>query len=124
MGSLLSPPPTSPEVPPEWQRHVEWINVLSQNLMAAANDLRPVQARGNLETMMRRQLELRREETSNLHEKCDALSTRLGELRTSVQKMLTGSQLLQDASRTTTTLGQNAVSEVGQSDVLKWAEEV
>lgn len=35
----------SPEVPPDWQRHVEWINVLSQNLMAAANDLRPVQVR-------------------------------------------------------------------------------
>ena len=28
---------------PEWQRYVEWITVLSQNLMAAANDLRPVQ---------------------------------------------------------------------------------
>ena len=42
-GSLLAPPPLSPEVPPDWQRHVEWINVLSQNLMAAANDLRPVQ---------------------------------------------------------------------------------
>ena len=30
---------------PEWQRYVEWIMVLSQNLMAAANDLRPVQVR-------------------------------------------------------------------------------
>jgi len=51
--------------------------------MAAANDLRPVQvnyavffftfshsrqARGNLESMLRRQLELRREETQKLHE--------------------------------------------------------
>ena len=43
MGSLLIPPPTSPDIPPEWRRHVEWINVLSQNLMAAANDLRPIQ---------------------------------------------------------------------------------
>ena len=34
-----------------------------QNIMAAVNDLRPMQARGNLELMMRRPLELRREET-------------------------------------------------------------
>jgi mediator of RNA polymerase II transcription subunit 7 len=53
-GSLLAPPPVSPEVPPEWQRHVEWINVLSQNLMAAANDLRPVQVIFNYETSLRR----------------------------------------------------------------------
>ena len=45
MGSMLVPPPIDPTVPPEWQRHVEWMTVLSQNLMAAANDLRPVQVR-------------------------------------------------------------------------------
>lgn len=45
MGSLLVPPPLSPETPPEWDRHISWITVLSQNLMAAANDLRPVQVR-------------------------------------------------------------------------------
>ncbi|KJA25806.1 hypothetical protein HYPSUDRAFT_134027 [Hypholoma sublateritium FD-334 SS-4] len=91
-GSLLAPPPTVLDAPPEWRRHVEWITVLSQNLMAAANDLRPVQARGNLESMMRRQLEIRREETRNIHEKCDALSTRLAELRSSVQISLKGSK--------------------------------
>lgn len=42
-GALLLPPPITAEVVPEWQQHVEWINILSQNLMAAANDLRPVQ---------------------------------------------------------------------------------
>ena len=30
---------------PDWQRHIEWITVMSQNIMAAANDLRPVQVR-------------------------------------------------------------------------------
>jgi mediator of RNA polymerase II transcription subunit 7 len=40
---------------------------MAQNIMAAANELRPVQARGNLELMMRRQLDLRREETRVLH---------------------------------------------------------
>jgi mediator of RNA polymerase II transcription subunit 7 len=43
-GAILAPPPPPhTAVPPEWQRHVEWITVLAQNLMAAANDLRPVQ---------------------------------------------------------------------------------
>jgi mediator of RNA polymerase II transcription subunit 7 len=84
--SLLAPPPTpSSTAPPEWQQHVEWITILAQNIMAAANDLRPVQvcfkiylccckthnsrsqARGNLELMMKQQLELRREETKALH---------------------------------------------------------
>lgn len=41
---------------------------MAQNIMSAANDLRPVQARFNLETMMKRQLELRREETAALHQ--------------------------------------------------------
>ena len=42
--SLLAPPPTiSSNVTPDWQRHVQWITDLAQNIMAAANDLRPVQ---------------------------------------------------------------------------------
>ena len=68
LDSLLAPPPTaSATAPPEWQKQVEWITVLAQNIMAAANDLRPVQARGNLELMMQRQLELRKEETKAIH---------------------------------------------------------
>ena len=84
-GSLLTPPPQHEQ--PGWQRHVEWITILAQNLMAAANDLRPmqvrsdahscvtatanddcIQARINLENMMQRQLQLRREETRAIHE--------------------------------------------------------
>lgn len=68
LKSLLAPPPAPASAePPEWQGHVEWLTVMSQNIMSAANDLRPVQARFNLEAMMRRQLELRREETAALH---------------------------------------------------------
>lgn len=33
------------EQQPEWMRHVEWITILGQNIMAAANDLRPIQVR-------------------------------------------------------------------------------
>ncbi|KAF8973604.1 MED7 protein-domain-containing protein [Flammula alnicola] len=124
-GSLLAPPPTSPEVPPEWQRYVEWITVLSQNLMAAANDLRPVQARGNLESMMRRQLELRREETKTLHQKCDTLSAKLGELRASAQTIIKDSKPVQKegSSATHPYAGfDHMSSDVTPEDVLKWAE--
>jgi mediator of RNA polymerase II transcription subunit 7 len=94
LGDLLAPPPpATSSVPPEWRRRVEWITILAQNVMAAANDLRPVQvsrtfpeikrhrgafefcsekgvaqARVSLELMMKRQLELRREETRAIHE--------------------------------------------------------
>jgi mediator of RNA polymerase II transcription subunit 7 len=40
---LAPPPPPSSSAQPEWQRQLEWITILAQNLMAAANDLRPVQ---------------------------------------------------------------------------------
>lgn len=33
------------EQQPEWMRHVEWVTILAQNIMAAANDLRPIQVR-------------------------------------------------------------------------------
>jgi mediator of RNA polymerase II transcription subunit 7 len=46
LGALLAPPPSvASSAPPEWHRQVEWITVLAQNVMAAANDLRPVQVR-------------------------------------------------------------------------------
>jgi mediator of RNA polymerase II transcription subunit 7 len=64
---LAPPPPPGSAAPPEWARHVEWITVLAQNLMAAANDLRPVQARVNLESMMRAQLAQRGAETAAIH---------------------------------------------------------
>jgi mediator of RNA polymerase II transcription subunit 7 len=45
LGALLAPPPITSSAPPEWHRQVEWITILAQNVMAAANDLRPVQVR-------------------------------------------------------------------------------
>ena len=46
LGALLAPPPSiTSNAPPDWHRQVEWITVLAQNIMAAANDLRPVQVR-------------------------------------------------------------------------------
>jgi len=123
-GSLLAPPPVSPEIPPEWQRHVEWINVLSQNLMAAANDLRPVQARGNLESMMRRQLELRREETRNLHQKCDALGARISELRATIQKSLQTTEPGKGANSVGASASATPLSTISQVDIFNWAEQV
>ncbi|KAF8078814.1 MED7 protein-domain-containing protein [Lyophyllum atratum] len=127
-SSLLAPPPSMASAdPPEWHRHVEWITVLSQNVMAAANDLRPVQARGNLEVMMRRQLELRRNETEALHSKCDALEAKLAEMRKSMEDLPTG--LLRWHGRPRKQLLYRCESPLSdesltQTDVLLWAEEV
>lgn len=43
------------------------MTVMAQNIMSAANDLRPVQARFNLESMLKRQLQVRRDETAAIH---------------------------------------------------------
>ncbi|KAJ7170121.1 MED7 protein-domain-containing protein [Mycena filopes] len=116
--------------PPEWQGHVEWITVLGQNLMAAANDLRPVQARGNLELMMRRQLDLRKEETKTLHAKCDVLEAKLKDLRTSAQLIssFTATGANSDVDQAMTDVSSMPPSSIldtsQQEDVLKWAEEV
>ncbi|KAH0838154.1 mediator complex, subunit Med7 [Lanmaoa asiatica] len=118
-GAILAPPPPPHSTaPPEWQRHVEWITVLAQNLMAAANDLRPVQARGNLESMMQRQLELRREETVSIHTKCDELEARLLELRATVLDAASH-HTASDASQQ----GQCTPPVVTIEDVLRWAEQ-
>ncbi|ESK98100.1 mediator subunit med7 [Moniliophthora roreri MCA 2997] len=123
-AALLAPPPTaSSTAPPEWQRNVEWITVLAQNLMAAANDLRPVQARVHLEHMMKRQLEFRREETAALHTKCDSLEAKLAELRASVE------DLKQERTQKTHYVQEdkpekNLVVECTQDDVMRWAGEV
>ncbi|KAI5124182.1 hypothetical protein M0805_000987 [Coniferiporia weirii] len=85
LKSLLDPPPNPQSTEPsEWHKHVEWMTVMSQNIMSAANDLRPVQARYNLEAMMTRQLELRRGETVFIHEKCNDLQRKLLELKMTV----------------------------------------
>ncbi|KAF9460145.1 MED7 protein-domain-containing protein [Collybia nuda] len=121
-SSLLIPPPTiSSDAPPEWQRHIEWITVMSQNIMAAANDLRPVQARGNLELMMKRQLELRKSESKALHAKCDAMEVRLADLRSSMQMLRVMHHHAQDFTQeppTTTPIVTR------RQDVLQWAEDI
>ncbi|KAK0233722.1 MED7 protein-domain-containing protein [Armillaria fumosa] len=130
-SALLAPPLTNSSrenVEPEWKRHIDWISILSQNILAAANDLRPVQARGNLELIMKRQLELRREETATLHAKCDSLETKLAELRTSAQN---SSQMNENVSltafqHTDIQLSGVRTDEHGPSneDVVRWAEEL
>jgi len=131
--SLLAPPPiVSSNITPDWQRHLEWITILAQNIMAAANDLRPVQARGNLELMMKRQLELRREETRALHTKCDALENKLAELRVVTQKVVNSDLNHEtDLGHSTSEMrgiievaSANKLSMVAMEDVLCWAEQI
>ncbi|KZW03574.1 hypothetical protein EXIGLDRAFT_758922 [Exidia glandulosa HHB12029] len=85
LDAVVQPPPTTSmggdAAVPEWQAHLQWMHTMGQNLMAAANELRPAQARVNLEGMMRRQVELRREETKMIHEKCDTLERTLAALQ-------------------------------------------
>ncbi|KAJ7631210.1 MED7 protein-domain-containing protein [Roridomyces roridus] len=123
-SSVLAPPPTMDQTePPEWQGHVEWTNVLGLNLMAAANELRPVQARGNLELLMRRQLDLRREETRLLHAKCDVLEAKLKDLRVSAQ--LISNFATQDSTEVMDLAPPHLHPiDVEQEDVRRWAEEI
>ncbi|RPD76076.1 hypothetical protein L226DRAFT_461028 [Lentinus tigrinus ALCF2SS1-7] len=128
LDSLLAPPPTSSShIEAEWKQHLEWINVLAQNIMGVANDLRPVQARGNLELMMRRQLELRREETKAIHAKCDALEAQLAELRMSAQGLVSPTAAAASGftgGQTTQAVKSPDVSGMSIDEVLRWAEEV
>ncbi|THV07586.1 hypothetical protein K435DRAFT_848003 [Dendrothele bispora CBS 962.96] len=129
-SSLLAPPPTTSshhDTQPEWQQHVEWITILGQNLMAAANELRP--ARSNLETMMKKQLQFRREETAAVHSKCDALEAKLQEIRASVDVMINEKQSI--STRESKTVNHQPQPETSSSqamlteeDMLRWAEEI
>lgn len=103
--------------------------MLAQNIMAAANDLRPVQARDNLESMMKRQLQVRREETQNLHlyvvslvsilqfRKCEELESKLAQLRAPFSTIKQS-----EISNSTPTRAD--ISTVGTDQVLQWAEGV
>lgn len=124
VDSLLAPPPiASTTVQPEWQRQLEWITVLAQNIMAAANDLRPVQARVNLELMMKRQLELRREETRAIHEKCDSLEAKLAEMSSAV-RTLSNDTRTNKSDRNGPAHESDGRTVSSTEDVLRWAEEI
>ncbi|KAF7303208.1 Mediator of RNA polymerase II transcription subunit 7 [Mycena kentingensis (nom. inval.)] len=123
-SSVLAPPPTMTSTEkPEWLEHVEWITLLAQNLMAAANDLRPVQARGNLELMMQRQLQLRRDETRTLHEKCDVLDAKLKELRSAAQ-LISNPAPPDDVVMSDPIASETSPPpEITPEEVFRWAEE-
>ncbi|KAF9514201.1 hypothetical protein BS47DRAFT_1343289, partial [Hydnum rufescens UP504] len=80
---LIPPPPILPDVPQEplWAKHIDWIGLVALNMVAAVNELRPIQARGTLELARKNQLAARREETRAIHAKCDALTATLATLR-------------------------------------------
>lgn len=91
--------------------------------MAAANDLRPVQARVNLELTVKRQLELRREETRILHGKCDALEAKLKTLKESFQDIsVTRAKMTLVESDENWHADKTILPEVSHEDVLRWAE--
>ncbi|EGN97844.1 hypothetical protein SERLA73DRAFT_182601 [Serpula lacrymans var. lacrymans S7.3] len=130
-SSLLVPPASlSSTAPAEWQQHVDWVTILSQNILAAANDLRPVQARGHLEHIMKQQLDLRRGETNAINLKCDSLETQLTCLRGSAKEVHTES-IFKNADLPTTRheRSENALYparllNVTFDNMLHWAEEL
>ncbi|KAI9461170.1 MED7 protein-domain-containing protein [Russula earlei] len=129
LGAMLAPPSSVPSsAPPEWQRQVEWITVLAQNIMAAANDLRPVQARASLELMMKRQLELRREETITIHARCDSLEAQLAQLRDMAKQSSAGPP--SDESEQTgerapgPSIEKSPFPLLPVEEVVRWAEEL
>jgi len=118
-------PPTGGGVE-AWQTQADWITTLTQNLMAAANELRPMQARSNLEAMMKRQLELRRQETAAIHSKCDEIEAELDEMRLAAK----ASACIKNAAFAAPPCpvpDKNISpypSNTEQGDVLLWTEEV
>jgi len=93
------------------------MTVMAQNIMSAANDLRPVQARYNLEAMMKRQLELRKQETSSIHSKCDELQQKL-----QVMKALSKQGRSQKIESQEPAISVSTEPAVNMRSVLEWAE--
>jgi len=73
----------------------------------------------NLEMMMTKQLESRREETKQLHSQCDELESKLAGLKTSATRILSQGpeQAIEKAAIDNPTT-------VTAEDVAKWAEEI
>ncbi|KAL8279881.1 hypothetical protein RQP46_007731 [Phenoliferia psychrophenolica] len=119
ISALLSPPPSLPSLPPpgpngelpptEPERLVEHIRLISINMHHLVNELRPVQARETLKTMMRSQIETRRAKTAAMKQKCAELRATLATLKTD----LTTSSL---PSPTTVGIGKSSGSKLGAED--------
>lgn len=44
LSSIIAPPvPPNQDAPPDWERLLDWMRIMGQNIIGAANDLRPVQ---------------------------------------------------------------------------------
>ncbi|KAI0034132.1 MED7 protein-domain-containing protein [Vararia minispora EC-137] len=132
LKSLLLPPPSNPVIdpqtgqplPPEWDRQVHWIQTLAQNILAAANELRPVQARVNVEMLLKRQLDFRRAETRAIHEQCDSLEAQLAELRSLAKQSAESNGESEKARQTAAAVTSSLSVQLTADDVLRWAEEV
>ncbi|KZT01728.1 uncharacterized protein LAESUDRAFT_730918, partial [Laetiporus sulphureus 93-53] len=121
LDALLAPPPTAPSTgASEWEQQTEWINILAQNVMAAANDMRPVQARGK-KLMMRQQLELRNEETKAIHAQCDTLEAKMADMRAEIQRLPHAST---GSSRKPVIFQGGGGDKILDEDDSRWAEEI
>ncbi|KAH7106402.1 MED7 protein-domain-containing protein [Auriculariales sp. MPI-PUGE-AT-0066] len=139
LSATGQPPPTTSayvdgvEPTKDWQHHLGWLHTLSLNLMAAANDMRPAQARANVEGLLRRQLDLRREETKKLHARCDALEQTLATLQKQSSHTLSSNgaaaAVLESTELDPMTSAGHAImildnSPLSKEDVYAWADGV
>ncbi|KAI0257047.1 hypothetical protein BJV78DRAFT_1159877 [Lactifluus subvellereus] len=105
----------------EWERQVEWITTLAQNVMAAANDLRPVQ---RLEPSMSSCIASLKTDLNDARRKCDSLEAQLAQLR-EMAKQKSGQQLEQSAHEACAPITETAQFPLlPVDDVARWAEEL
>ncbi|GAA5866507.1 hypothetical protein JCM8547_000647 [Rhodosporidiobolus lusitaniae] len=85
--SITNPPPPLPDgsqPPTDPERLTEHMRLISINMHYLVNELRPVQARETLKTMMRTQIDLRRAKTIAIKQKCAEIKSTLSTLHADV----------------------------------------
>jgi len=123
LKSILLPPPSiHTQDLHDWHRHLDWITVMSQNIIAAANDLRPAQARVNIEALIRNQIELRRSETQFIQRKCESFEKLLETLKSVTADI--GNPTSSLTQRQNALERKDAYLMVQISEALYWADDV
>ncbi|KAG8749587.1 Mediator of RNA polymerase II transcription subunit 7 [Serendipita sp. 396] len=112
--------------PLNWEATILWMRTITLNLGWAVNEFRPVQARMNLESIMQRQIDVRREETRAIHSKCDELERMLADLRKSsaVSLVLPSNLITPEIHELKEKQQDTDFPSLTMDDLMKWSAEV